>query len=120
MGIDYKKIYHEFEQLKHEKEFFEYASELNEVNQLLSTYPFDSARAAQMCSYLTNKYENEINQQPGRSGEKMTVIKGNNLPTKTPAELRYDLGYFKDHIPVFALKREIKNEALKTLLGMTP
>lgn len=118
MGSDYKRAYQEFEKVKHQKEYHEYSSELNEITRLLNSVPFDSARASLACSYLASKYENEINQQPGRPGEKMTVIRGTNLPAKTSAELREDLLYFRDHIPIFALKREIKNDAIKALLGL--
>ena len=64
MGIDYKRVYQEFERVKSAKEFNEYLSELEKISRLLNTYPFDSVRATTVCSYLAGKYENEINQQP--------------------------------------------------------
>lgn len=118
MGIDYKRVYQEFERVKNAKEFNEYSSELEQISRLLNTYPFDSVRATTVCSYLAGKYENEINQQPPEAGEKKTVIKGTVLPPKTPDNLKEDLYYFQTHIPIFALKREIKSEVAKTLLGL--
>lgn len=46
MSIDYKRVYQEFECLKHKKEFYEYSSELHEIDKLLNTYPFGSVRAS--------------------------------------------------------------------------
>lgn len=116
MSIDYPQVYQVFEKLKREKDFSEYSSELYEIDRLLNTVPFDSTRAAQVCADLTDKYKNEINQKNGGLGGK-TVVK---CPprTKTVAELIEDLRYFRDYIPVFALMREIKNEAIKTMLGI--
>ena len=116
MSIDYKRAYQEFEQLKREKDLSEYSSELYEVNRLINTVPFDSTRANQVCTYLTDKYKNEINQKQGGLGGKEVV----KAPTriKTALELLYDLRYFRDNIPVFALMREIKNEAIKSLFGI--
>lgn len=73
MGIDYKRIYQEFETLKKEKDLGEYSSELYEVNRLLNAVPFDTARADQVCTYLTDKYKNEINQKQGGLGGKEVV-----------------------------------------------
>ena len=115
MSIDYKRVYQEFEQLKKEKDLSEYSSELYEINRLINTVPFDLARAAQLSSYLADKYEKEINQKYGGLSGK-TVVKGPPRE-KTAAELLDDLVFFKDHIPVFALNREIKNEVIKTILG---
>ena len=95
MGIDYKRVYQEFERVKSAKEFNEYSSELEQISRLLNTYPFDSARATTVCSYLAGKYENEINQQPPEAGERKTVIKETVLPPKTPDNLKEDLYYFR-------------------------
>lgn len=116
MSIDYKRVYQEFEQLKKEKDLSEYSSELYEINRLINTVPFDLARAAQLSSYLADKYEKEINQKYGGLSGK-TVVKGPPRE-KTAAELLDDLVFFKGHIPVFALNREIKNEVIKTILGI--
>lgn len=117
MNTDYKRIYQEFEKVKHAKEYLDYSLELEEVNRLLNTYPFDADRASQVCSHLAGKYEKEINQQPGALGGK-TVVKVADLSAKTSAEIWDDLLFFQTYIPVFALKREIKNEVMKVLLGI--
>ncbi len=117
MEIDYRHIYQEFEKLSSAKEYEEYCSELTEINRLLRTVPFDSFCASQVCSHLSTKYEKEINQQPGKLGGK-TVVKGNSLPKKTPVDLYEDLQYFKAHIPVFALMREVKSDVIKRMLGI--
>ncbi len=118
MDIDYRKIYQEYDKVKHLQEYSEYASEIAEIDRILNSIPFNSERASQFCSYLAGKYEEEINQQPSRFGVKTTVIKGQNLPSKTGAELVSDLRYFQTHIPYFALKREVKSELKKSLLGL--
>lgn len=91
---------------------------MEEISRLIKTHPFDNAKATSVCSYLAGKYENEINQQAPEAGKKKTVLKGTVLPPKTPDEIREDLYYFQTHIPVFALEREIKSEAVKSLLGL--
>lgn len=116
MNIDYRRVYQAFEQLKGEKDLSEYSSELYEINRLLTTVPFDSTRAAQVCTYLTDKYKNEINQKQGGLGGKTVVTAPPHI--KTAAELLDDLRYFRDHIPDFALMREIKNKAIKSLIGL--
>lgn len=118
MAIDYRRIFQEFDRVKHLQEYREYESELEEIDRILNSIPFDSNRAAQVCSYLANKYETDINQQPFEMGEKMTVRKGQNLPPKDDSALVRDLRYFKMHIPLFALKREIKSDFKKVLLGL--
>ena len=118
MDTDYRKIYQEYDKVKHLQEYSEYASEIGEIDRILNSIPFDSERATQICSYLAGKYEEEINQQPIRLGMKTTVIKGQNLPPKTSAELVSDLRYFQTHIPYFALKREVKSELKKAMLGL--
>lgn len=117
MSIDYKRVYQEFDRLKSAKELGEYSSELDAIDQLLKTSPFDSFLASQLCSYLASKYEKEINQQSGMLGGK-TVVKGGALPVKTAFKLRDDLQFFKNHIPVFALMREVKSDLLKSLFGL--
>ena len=47
-----------------------------------------------MCSYLSDKYEQEINQQTYEMGVKMTVIRGQDLPPKEDSALVCDLFYF--------------------------
>ena len=118
MAIDYKKIYQEFETVRHLQEYGEYVSEMDEIARILNTTPFDSNRAVQVCSYLANKYETEINQHPPELGLKRTVVKGRDLPQKTVFDLMNDLQFFQTHIPVFALKRELKSEIKKALLGL--
>ncbi len=117
MDIDYRHVYQEFEKLRSVRECSEYFSELEEIERLLVTFPLDVLHASQVCSYLTSKYENEINQQSGKLGGK-AVVKGASLPSKSPAELCADLQFFKNNIPVFALIREIKSDVFKTLLGI--
>lgn len=116
MSIDYKRVYQEFEQLKREKDLSEYSSELYEVNRLLNTVPFDSILASRACSFLANKYEKEINLLSGKLGG-TCVVKGR-ATTKTAIELYNDLLFFKNHIPVFALMRKAKTEAVKALIGL--
>ena len=118
MGIDYRQIYLEFEKVKQFREYNEYVSELNEIDNILKAPVFDSTRASKACSYLAGKYEAEINQQPGEYGIKKTVVKGPNLPAKSDAALKEDLLYFQRNIPVFALKRELKSDLQKALLGL--
>lgn len=116
--MDYRQIYQEFERVKHLQEYSEYVSEISEIGRILNSIPFDSERASQICSYLAGKYEEEINQQPSRFGVKTTVIKRHKLPPKTGTELVGDLRFFQTHIPYFALKREVKSELKKALLGL--
>ena len=118
LGMDYQQIYQEFQQVKHLQEYSEYVSELDKINRLLYSSPFDSCQASKLCSDLAGKYEAEINQQPAQSGVKRTVIRGQNLPQKTDAELMSDLQYYQTYIPYFALKREVKSELKKALLGL--
>ena len=118
MEIDYKQIYQEFDRVKHLQEYSEYISELYEIAKTLNTIPFDSNRASQLCSYLASKYEAEINQLPYEMGVKKTVVKSQSLPPKATSDLRDDLLYFQKHIPVFALKRELKSDLKKVLLGI--
>ncbi len=62
VGIDYRRLYLEFESYKNTKEYSEYFLELSEIQRLLSSIPFDSVQASRLCSDLAGKYENEINQ----------------------------------------------------------
>ena len=115
MSIDYQRIYQEFDNLKGKEDLGEYTSELYEVNRLLNTVPFDSTMASRACSFLANKYEKEINLLSGQLGG-TRVVKGRTT-AKTAIELYNDLLFFKSHIPVFALIRKAKTEAVKALIG---
>ncbi len=118
MAIDYRQIYQEFEKVRLLREYSEYVSELGKIDKILRSIPFDSIRAHQVCFNLANKYKTEINQLPSEMGVKRTVIMVQDPPQKTALDLVNDLQFFQIQIPVFALKRELKSEIIKALLGL--
>lgn len=117
MEYNWEMIYNTFNQFKDTKEYAEYFSEITQISIILNSYYFDESTASILCSKLALKYEQEINDQPVQFGIKVTVVK-NSANAKTPEELRNDLQYFLNHIPLFALKRELKSEIQRRILGL--
>ena len=118
MSYNWEQIYKTFDEVKTAEEYKEYINEMQCISNLLQSPILETEKASQLVSYLAGKYEDEINNEPPQFGIKRTVVKTNQAAMKPSSDLRNDLIFFQQHIPVYALKRETKSEVLKFLLGI--
>lgn len=117
-GMDYnfEQAYKEFEKIKSAKEFLEYCDDITKTSEVINKIPFDEEEAAKQISDMSKKYENELNWLARVYANGMTVVQ--NAPIKNEAELRNELFYINNQIPIIALMRELDSHALKKLLGI--
>lgn len=117
-GMDYnfEQAYKEFEKIKSAKEFLEYCDDITKTSEVINKIPFDEKEAAKQISDMSKKYENELNWLARVYANGMTVVQ--NAPIKNEAELRNELFYINNQIPIIALMRELDSDALKKLLGI--
>ena len=116
MNYNFNEIYNYFDSVKSKVEYAEYIHELQQINQLLNTIPFDNYSANKLCSELSTKYKAEINKMHSKSQSNIVVVQSNQL--KSDMDIINDLNYFKSHIPVFAVERTVKSELQKQILGL--
>ena len=110
MDYNFEQAYKEFEKIKSAKEFLEYCDDITKTSEIINRIPFDEKEAAKQISDMSKKYEN------GKTSRVMTVVQ--NAPIKNEAELRNELFYINNQIPIIALMRELDSHALKKLLGI--
>ena len=116
MNFDLNDIYRIYDEVKEKHDLKEYCDEMGENNRILNEIPFDTQKARQQISKLTTKYQFELNM--------LAYIYGNNMHvtyqpvSKTSENLRYDLRYINQHIPLFALERKGISDFLKQKMGL--
>ena len=116
MDYNFEQAYKEFEKIKSAKEFLEYCDDIAKTSEVINKIPFDEKEAAKQISDMSKKYENELNWLAGVYANGMTVVQ--NAPIKNEAELRNELFYINNQIPIIALMRELDSHAIKKLLGI--
>ena len=116
MDYNFEQAYKEFEKIKSSKEFLEYCDDITKTSEIINRIPFDEKEAAKQISDMSKKYENELNWLARVYANGMTVVQ--NAPIKNEAELRNELFYINNQIPIIALMRELDSHALKKLLGV--
>ena len=115
MKFDLNDIYRIFGEVKEKHDLKEYCDEMSENNRILNEIPFDTQKARQQISKLTTKYQFELNM--------LAYIYGNNMSvtyqpvSKTLENLKYDLQYINQHIPLFALERKGISDFLNQKAG---
>ena len=116
MNFNFENLYKKFDEVKSAKEYTDYIKDINDNLQIINSFPFDSIRARHQLSNLTTKYEDELNFLASAHGNGMTVVK--TATNKNDAQLKYDLDYINNQIPIIALMRELDSYAFKKLLGI--
>ena len=116
MDYNFEQAYKEFEKIKSAKEFLEYCNDITHTSEIINKIPFDKKDAAKQISNMSIKYEKELNWLAGVYANGMTVVR--NASIKNEIELRNQLFYIINQIPIIALMRELDSHALKELLGI--
>lgn len=118
LGMDYnfEQAYKEFEKIKSAKEFLEYCDDITKTSEIINRIPFDEKEATKHISDMSIKYEKELNWLAGVYANGMTVVR--NATIKNEAELRNQLFYIYNQIPIIALMRELDSHTKKRLLGI--
>ena len=115
MNFDLNDIYKIFDEVKEKQDFKEYCDEMGENNRILNEIPFDIQKAQQQISKLIANYQLEFNMLAYIYGNNMSVT--NQPVLKTAENLKYDLRYINQHIPLFALERKGISDFLKQKMG---
>lgn len=116
MNFNFENLYKKFDEVKSAKEYADYIKDLNDNLQIINSFPFDEIRARHQLSQLTTKYEDELNYLASAYGNGMTVVKATTY--KSDIQLKSDLAYINDQIPIVALMRELDSYTFKKLLGI--
>lgn len=116
MDYNFEQAYKEFERKKSAKEFWEYCNDIAKTSEIINKIPFDEKEATKHISDMSIKYEKELNWLAGVYANGMTVVR--NATIKNEAELRNQLFYIYNQIPIIALMRELDSHAKKRLLGI--
>ena len=112
--MNFNEIYKKYDEVKSSKDYIEYEYEIATNKLILNSYPFNEQFAKKQLSYLTIKYEKELNTFAKLQGNGMTV--SHNPPSKTQFQIWKDLDYVNSLIPLFALERTGKSRIIKSLI----
>lgn len=116
MQFNLQEIYKKFDEVKSAKEYTDYVKDIldnaNEINRI----PFDETEAANRISVMIGKYGDELNWIASVYGNGMTVV--TNAPRKNESQLKQELIYTNNQIPIIALKRELTSYAFKKYVGI--
>lgn len=118
MSFNFENLHKKFEEIKSAKEYAEYIKDINDNLEIIYSCPFDEIRARHQLSQLTTKYEDELNSLASAYGNGMTVVKTALASYKSDTQLKYDLTYINDQMPIIALMRELDSYTFKKLLGI--
>ena len=116
MKCDFSEFYKLFEQVKWQKEFINYRLEMDENTYILNSIPFKQSIAKAQIHKLTTKYKNDLNRLANIYENGMFVV--NETPKKNEKQIKNELQYINNQIPIIALVRELSKESIEKLLGM--
>ena len=116
MNYDFQELYKKFEEVKSKKEYSDYFKDICENSEIINAFPFDETKAKNQISTMVEKYGNDLNWLAGVYQNGMTVVSF--APKKDQNQLKLELLYTNNQIPIIALKRELTSHAFNKLLGI--
>ena len=116
MKYNIQELYKKFEEVKSTKEYLDYFKDICDNSEIINGFPFDETKAKNQISTMVGKYSDDLNWLAGVYQNGMTVVP--NPPKKDSDQLKNELSYINNQIPIIALKRELTSYAFNKLLGI--
>ena len=116
MKYNIQELYKKFEEVKSTKEYADYFKDICDNSEIINGFPFDETKAKNQISTMVGKYGDDLNWLAGVYQNGMTVVP--NPPKKDSDQLKNELSYINNQIPIIALKRELTSYAFNKLLGI--
>ena len=116
MKYNFQKLYKEFEKVKTSKEYMEYCKNMSDNLKVINNTPFDGQKARKQIANMTREYGEDFNWLAEIYGNGMTVVPF--AHEKSDDQLKDELIYINNQIPIIALKRELASYAFDKLLGI--
>lgn len=116
MKYNIQELYKKFEEVKSTKEYLDYFKDICDNSEIINGFPFDETKAKNQISTMVGKYGDDLNWLAGVYQNGMTVVP--NPPKKDSDQLKNELSYINNQIPIIALKRELTSYAFNKLLGI--
>ena len=116
MKYNIQELYKKFEEVKSTKEYLNYFKDICDNSEIINGFPFDEAKAKNKISIMVGKYGDDLNWLAEVYQNGMTVVP--NPPKKDSDQLKNELSYINNQIPIIALKRELTSYAFNKLLGI--
>ena len=116
MKYNIQELYKKFEEVKSTKEYLDYFKDICDNSEIINGFPFDETKAKNKISIMVGKYGDDLNWLAGVYQNGMTVVP--NPPKKDSDQLKNELSYINNQIPIIALKRELTSHAFNKLLGI--
>ena len=116
MKYNIQELYKKFEEVKSTKEYWDYFKDICDNSEIINGFPFDETKAKNQISTMIGKYGDDLNWLAGVYQNGMTVVP--NPPKKDSDQLKNELSYINNQIPIIALKRELTSYAFNKLLGI--
>ena len=116
MKYNIQGLYKKFEEVKSTKEYSDYFKDICDNSEIIYGFPFDETKAKNQISTMVGKYGDDLNWLAGVYQNGMTVVP--NPPKKDKDQLKNELSYINNQIPIIALKRELTSHAFNKLLGI--
>ena len=116
MKYNIQELYKKFEEVKSTKEYLDYFKDICDNSEIINGFPFDETKAKNQISTMVGKYGDDLNWLAGVYQNGMTVVP--NPPKKDSDQLKNELSYINNQIPIIALKRELTSCAFNKLLGI--
>lgn len=114
MKYNIQELYKKFEEVKSTKEYFDYFKDICDNSEIINNVPFDEIKAKNQISIMVRKYGDDLNWLAAVYENGMTVVP--NPPKKDKEQLKNELCYINNQIPIIALKRELTSHAFNKLL----
>lgn len=116
MNYNFQQLYKEFERVKFAKEYEDYFKDISDNLEIINRIPFNENEAMKQISDISKKYEGELNWLAEVYNNGMIVV--TNVPQRDEQQLKTELTYINNQIPIIALKRELTSHAFNKLLGI--
>lgn len=113
MNINYERAYAEFEKILSFSKNADYLNDRNINFQILNTFPFNKKMAELQIGKMVSKYRIELNFIANLTGNGKTVIYSE--IQKSDSQIRNDLTYINNQIPVIACFRHFSKEMFEKM-----
>lgn len=114
MKYDLQRLYDYFYKLQSNKDYFQYFNDIEVNDSIINQNPFVPFIAEKQIKIMVGKYGDELNKLADFYANGRTTTSSN--VSKNTFQVREDLIYITNNIPIMALMRELPKEVFNNMI----
>lgn len=114
MKYDLQRLYDYFYKLQSNKDYFQYFNDIEVNDSIINQNPFVPFIAEKQIKIMVGKYGDELNKLADFYANGRTTTSSN--VSKNTFQVREDLIYITNNIPIMALLRELPKEVFNNMI----